>query len=73
MENCENVPFTENAVRDYLDGAIRGWRKKRDEKGEGSEVAVFYIDAFQSVRTSIFGETLPKDIVPAEPEDGRQD
>ncbi len=56
------VPFTEIDVKAYLDRGIRAWRIKRDDQKNGLEdrgIAVHYIDAYQSVRTSLFGETLP--------------
>lgn len=56
------ILFTEKDVKAYLDTCIRHWRKKYrdsifDEDGRG--VAVCYIDAYQSVRMSLFGELLP--------------
>ena len=60
----ERVEFTEEAVKAYLDSAIRHWRKRRDEwaeRGQADYTACFYIDAVQSVRTSLFGETLPEE------------
>ncbi|WP_296880202.1 hypothetical protein [Thomasclavelia sp.] len=50
MDNLEDI-------KTYLDNCIRIWRRKRDK--EKSEIAVYYIDCFQSVRCSIFGECLP--------------
>jgi hypothetical protein len=44
-------------VKEYLDSCIVFWRKKLDEEKDSS--AVYYVDAFQSMRTSLFGETLP--------------
>ena len=58
-EEKETVEFTEVAVKQYLDEAIRHWRRRRDL--EGSSKAVFYVDALQSVRVSLFGETLEGD------------
>lgn len=46
-----------NEIKNYLDSCIVYWRKQRDE--EGCEFAKYYIDAFQSVRNSIFDELLP--------------
>jgi hypothetical protein len=61
-QKIEKVVFTEAAVQDYLDTAIRTWRAKRKEAA-GDErrdlIAACYVDAFQSVRSSIFGSTLP--------------
>lgn len=50
------IEFTEEAVKEYLDETIRFWRKRRYM--DGNSMAMFYIDAFQSVRNSLFGETL---------------
>ena len=52
----ETIPFTEEDVKNYLDKTIESWRKKKDD-----ETAEYYIDAFQSVRTSLFGDTLSKE------------
>lgn len=58
------VEFTEEAIQDYLDNAIRAWRTQRDRahgpEGDTAQriMAEHYVDAFQSVRTSLFGETL---------------
>jgi hypothetical protein len=54
----DTIAFTEEAVTAYLDAAIAAWRKRREE---GDGVAVHYVDAFQSVRTSLFGEALDVD------------
>ena len=59
---ASTVPFTVTDVKAYLDRAIRAWRIKRDDHKNGLEdrgIAVYYIDAYQSIRTSLFGETLP--------------
>lgn len=53
------VPFIKDDVMLYLDLAIMRWRLRRDN--DGSEIAEYYIDAYQSVRTSLFGEILPID------------
>lgn len=50
MDNLEDI-------KTYLDNCIRYWRRKRDE--DKCKFAVFYVDAFQSVRSSIFGKCLP--------------
>lgn len=63
MSNKEEVvKFTKVDVLDYLDTTIMFWRKKRDAGDEDDEMAEYYkyyIDAYQSVRTSLFGELLP--------------
>ncbi len=51
------VAFTEDAVKEYLDKCITHWRRSAPP----CEMRNHYIDAFQSVRVSIFGELLPKD------------
>lgn len=49
------------SVRQYLDEAIANWRenRKRTESPTASSLAACYVDAFQSVRDSLLGETLP--------------
>lgn len=53
--------LTHDEIKDYLDDAIRHWRKKRDNAitDEDKLMAVCYVDAFQSVRVSVFGKLLP--------------
>jgi hypothetical protein len=53
------VEFTEEAVKGYLDEAIRYWREEWQVRK--SFTARCYIDAFQSMRLSLFGETLPEE------------
>lgn len=55
LGNGEVVEFTEEAVKAYLDQCIREARRKRDE---GESMYVYYIDAYQSVRASLFDELL---------------
>lgn len=56
----ETVVFTKDNVIGYLDVCIRHWRKIRDENTdkEKAKMAPYYIDAFQSIRMSLFGECL---------------
>ena len=54
----DKIPFTENSVKNYLDECIDFWRKNRND-GLQTEKAKYYIDCFQSVRSSLFGETKP--------------
>lgn len=51
----------EDKLREYLDHAIRSWRKEKIEAltEEDKLIASCYIDAFQSVRVSMLGELLP--------------
>lgn len=56
-DDPKTVEFTPDAVKRYLDEAIQYWRIQHRQ--EHREMAQYYIDAFQSVRTSLFGETLP--------------
>lgn len=62
-EESDHLPFEQDAVRDFLDNCIRFWRKKREEATTlgASVTAEHYVDAYQSMRTSMFGETLPAD------------
>ena len=47
-------------VQAYLDGAICKWRSIRDDKTNKLHgIAPMYIDAYQSARSSIVGESLP--------------
>lgn len=47
--------------RDHLDACIRQCRKERDEAVNiaNRHMAECYVDAYQSMRTSLFGELLP--------------
>lgn len=62
----KTVPFTEEGVKKYLDQAITHWRLC-DAPSE--EMRSHYVDAFQSVRISLFGELLPPEpVAEADPE-----
>ena len=68
------VDFNEDDVKNHLDTCIKYWRAKRDEAREISSKdparmfpamqstsqlkAECYIDAFQSIRTALFGNPL---------------
>ena len=60
------IPFTEKAVKEFLDNAIKSWRSKYNKHSmknhrtseELALQAADYIDAYQSVRVSLFGELL---------------
>lgn len=57
----ETIKFTEESVKNYLDRAIEHWREEGAiyaETEENRTMARHYIDAYQSVRTSLFGELL---------------
>ena len=56
----KTVPFKKKDVRDYLDACILKWRFTRGHTRSKTRriMAIHYIDAFQSVRISIFGELL---------------
>ena len=56
------VSFTENDIKEYLDKAIKRWRKVlKNNNHPDNEIAIYYCDAFQSVRISLFGEALLQD------------
>ena len=54
----KNIPFTKQDIQKYLDKCIIFWREQR--KKEHMLFADYYIDAFQSVRKTLFGELLPE-------------
>lgn len=61
------IKFEKEAVKNYLDEGIQCWRYQRTKalKQKNDRVAtqaMNYIDAFQSVRRSLFDEVLPLDI-----------
>lgn len=56
--------MTSLEMLEYLNTCIRQWRIERDNSKrnwdtESQNVAECYVDAFQSVRMSFFGELLP--------------
>lgn len=51
-----NILMSRIKIKKYLDNCIMFWRNKRDN--ENSKIAKYYIDAYQSMRISIFGKTL---------------
>lgn len=67
------VKFTKRDILEYVNSAIINWRERKESSlqqlkkgvlgkkayGEDKLIAQCYIDAFQSVRISIFGKTLP--------------
>lgn len=61
LKKSSTIPFTKKAVRDYLDKSITYWRARRDSSRSevDTEISTNYVDAFQSVRNSLFGELLP--------------
>ena len=48
-------------LKQYLDSCIKYWRERKLEDliDPNPGTCACYIDAFQSVRTSVFGELLP--------------
>ena len=49
-------------LKQYLDKSIRWWRKERDKSvGKEGMMAECYVDAFQSVRSTMLGETLEEE------------
>ena len=55
----ETVEFTEEEVKKYLDQSIRYWRKNKETYIGDPLKPICYIDAYQSVRVSLFGRMLP--------------
>jgi hypothetical protein len=56
-EKIDTVPFEKPEVESYLHRCILHWRVK---DAEGDKFAKYYIDAFQSVSMSLFGEIVPE-------------
>lgn len=63
---AEQADAVAQGYLDYIDKAIRNWRqiaRKDPDKGEVEpdlhRAAPYYVDAFQSVRVSLFGDLLP--------------
>ena len=52
----DTVQFTVTEIKRYLDECIQYWRS---EQALGREHAQYYIDAYQSVGRSLFGELSP--------------
>jgi hypothetical protein len=60
---AEVVPFEKDMVKAYLDLNITSWRKRLGDAEHGGDsvsqqMAICYIDAYQSMRVSLFGELL---------------
>lgn len=55
------IEFKEEAVKEYLDDLIRFWRRERKLSNPGIpiEMITCYIDAYQCVRSELFGSCLP--------------
>ena len=49
--------YTPEMILNYLDNNIRHWRRQRVD---GESIAKYYIDAYQSVRISLFGKELKR-------------
>lgn len=60
------VPFEKQAVKDYLDACIRHWREERHkaQREFPEDIIRCYVDAYQSVRMSLFGDCLPLEEMP---------
>jgi len=53
------VPITKKDIKEYLSNCIIYWRAiKESPTNINKNIAVYYIDAYQSVYISLFGETL---------------
>jgi Lar family restriction alleviation protein len=52
------LKMNEEEILRYLDSMINEWRNRRGDKAGQSHQAQYYIDAFQSVRLSLFGAIL---------------
>lgn len=56
----DTIPINSTSIKKYLDKSIRFWRNelKNSKTRENKLMAKHYIDAYQSVRVSLLGETL---------------
>lgn len=59
------VPFTKGHVLEYLDRCIVYWREQKESDSFKYDQVMYemskhYIDAYQSVRMSLFGKLLLK-------------
>lgn len=52
----KTIPFEKDTVKEYLDKCIRHWRI---QTRKDPDFAGYYVDAYQSMRESLFGERLP--------------
>ncbi len=64
-EKPRTINFDKKSIKAYCDRLIVRWREKRDRaikmrKEEDILIAKCYIDAYQSVRISLFGQLLSK-------------
>lgn len=67
------LQMNEEQILGYLDNAIKNWRERVKHASakqkndpiyeENLLISRCYVDAFQSMRVSLFGELLPKDPV----------
>jgi hypothetical protein len=55
------IEFTPEAVKAYLDKCILHWMEQKSKHVEIDSKSLYYIDAFQSVRVSLFGDLLSKE------------
>jgi len=53
--------MTDKEIRQYLDQVITIWRERRQRSQDDDYLMMCkcYIDAYQSVRQTLFGELLP--------------
>jgi len=59
------IDFNEKAIQAYCDRMIERWREKKDsainkKNEEDILIAECYIDAYQSMRVTLFGQLLPR-------------
>ncbi len=50
--------MSHDEIKKMLDNSIMFWREREHSLAQSS-FAKYYVDAYQSVRKNIFGETLP--------------
>ena len=61
----DTIDFTPAAVKQYLAAAVQKWRTLRDAAETPGDdawlMATYYVDAFQSVHTTLFGTLVPQE------------
>ena len=63
------VPLKPKAILDYIDHAVIRWRAAKAGDSDAKDQAAYYVDAYQSMRMSLFGEALAESEAPVNTEE----